>query len=105
MSYTKPRLATEVAWISKNLEVVLSAAARAYQTHGRGALILDQSKSGVTDPSARYFREGEIPGNDEDITRMVQEYDPTVECVMVLIQSGGGRTSYRLRSNKPKYVI
>jgi len=86
------------AWIGENLHVFWPAAQAAFKEHGRGAIIVDTT----TRPKGRgnpfgYFPQAVVEtGDDEDIKRMVQEYDPQQEFVVMLLKSRRRASTYRV---------
>jgi hypothetical protein len=89
----------DLAWLAGNLDQVRPLAEQGHSLVGRGALVID-----VTLLSERE----EIPllfcsqptierTGDEDIQRLVREYDPSGEFVAVLLKLEGRVSSYRLR--------
>lgn len=90
----------DLAWIGDHLPAFLSAAQIAYEQVGRGAIVIDtafQTQAGSH--RAAYFTQQEILRyEDADIDRLVDEYEPQEELVVVLLKESGRSSSYRLRS-------
>ncbi len=95
----------DLAWIKENLDVFYTAAAAALQDTGRGAVVVDTTAEIVPDqghPFA-YFPQ-ELIGDlgDEDTRRMVDQYDPSGELVLVLLKPQNRTSTYRLSSIFPQ---
>ena len=88
----------DLGWIAENLGVFSAIASVAFEDEGRGAIVVDttsQSMPGAGHPFGYFLQEQIEEQGDEDITRMVGEYDPTQEFVVVLLKRED-RTSYNL---------
>lgn len=88
----------DLAWIAENLSGFWSRARTAYETEGRGALVVDMTvrPTGGGFPFG-YVAQGQIRqfgGQDE--MRMVAVYDPSWELVIVLLKPQDRVSSYRL---------
>ena len=76
----------DMEWIGENLHVFWPVATAAFTEQGRGATVVDTTSR----PTERghpfgYFPQAEIEQKgDEDIKRMVREYDPQQELVVML---------------------
>ena len=92
----------DTTWISENIGVFWAAAAAAFEDAGRGAIVVDTTLEpipGAGNPFA-YFSQDQVQGQgDGDIARMVSEYDPTHEVVLVLLKSGNRTSTYRVCTN------
>ena len=95
---------TESAWIIEDLDVFWLFASRAFEDTGRGAIVVDtnvQSTPGAGHPVG-YFSQERIGENalaatkDERIRRMVAEYHPTQEYVLVLLRPGDIASAFRV---------
>jgi hypothetical protein len=94
---------TDLAWISDNLPAVTSAARIAYEEVGRGAVVIDSAylTANGSHPAA-YFTESEILRYDDaDISRLVAEYVPDKELVLVLLKESRHNSAYRVRIPLP----
>jgi hypothetical protein len=94
----------DFGWIQENLDVFWTVATTAFEDTGRGAIIVDTTLEpipGAGNPFA-YFSQGQIEKRgDEDTKRMVAEYDPTREFVVVLLKSGNRASTYRVAVAAP----
>jgi hypothetical protein len=91
---------TDLAWIGDNLPAFTSAARIAYEHLGRGAIVIDTAflTTSNSHPAA-YFTEGEILRyEDPDINRLVGQYMPDEELVIVLLKESRHTSSYRVRT-------
>ncbi len=87
-------------WIRENLHIFWPAATDAYVQAGRGAIIVDTTQlpvEGLGHPFG-YFPQSFVEDRDiEDVKRMVREYDPDSELVVVMLKSGERLSSYRVQ--------
>jgi len=90
----------DMRWIGENLHILWPAATAAFKEQGRGALVVDttlQPVPGRGNPFA-YFSQVDLePRHDEDINRMVREYGPEKEFVVVLLKSVERTSAYRVQ--------
>jgi hypothetical protein len=78
---------SELAWINENLPIFELAAAVAYEDSGRGAIVADTTaklRPGLGFPFGYLTQEQIDEHGDEDTQRMVREYDPEEQFVIVL---------------------
>ena len=90
----------DLDWIGENLDVFWTAATAAFEDVGRGAIVIDtttQPIPGAGNPFAYYSQEQTERQGNENTQRMVREYDPVHELVVVLLKSGRIST-YRVRA-------
>ncbi|MCZ7545093.1 MAG: hypothetical protein M5R40_16920 [Anaerolineae bacterium] len=96
--------AGDFAWIRENLHVFWPAAQTAYAEAGRGALVVDTTSrpTGEGNPFGYFPKEVLDLFEDEDIARMVGEYDPEQEFVVVLLKSTERASTYRVQRRSPR---
>lgn len=84
--------------IIENLYVFQPAAAAAYAEQGRGALVVDTTvrPTGAGHPFTYVPQTMFEEGDDEDIRRMVREYNPDEVLVLLMIQPYLRRSTYRV---------
>ena len=91
-------------WIVEDLDIFWLFASRAFEDTGRGAIVVDtraQPIPGAGHPVG-YFSQERIEHNvltatkDERIRRMVAEYHPTQEYVLVLLRPGDVASAFRV---------
>src|SRR5579859_3610631 len=91
----------DLEWIGDNLHVLWPFAATAFTAQGRGAIMVDttsQPQPGRGNPFG-YLPEPEIAKlQDEDVTRMVSQYDPASELVILLLKSDERTSTYRVQA-------
>ncbi len=89
----------DLAWIGENLHIFAPVAAEAFKSSGRGAIVVDTNSrpTGEGNPFGYFIQEIVEQGDDEDIKRMVREYNPEEELVIVLIKSQERTSTYRVR--------
>ena len=90
-------------WIGKNLIDFWPLARDAFKDIGRGVIIVDTTSqsTGKGHPYG-YFSKEDIAGfDDEDTNRMLQNYDPDREFVILLIKSGDRTSTYRIQPTRP----
>jgi hypothetical protein len=89
----------DFGWIRENLAVFWTTATAAFEDAGRGAMIIDtmcQPVPGAGHPFVYFSQEQVEEQGNEDTRRMVAEYDPTREFVVVLLKSGDRTSTYRV---------
>ena len=94
----------DFAWISGNLDVFWTAAAVAFEAAGRGAVVVDTTLEpipGAGNPFGYFSQEQLEEQADEATKRMVAEYDPARELVLVLLKSGNRTSTYRVGTVSP----
>ena len=90
----------DLAWISTNLPNFWSAAILAYQELGRGAIVVETNVR-VREGShlVAYLTEEHIARyDDEAINRLLTEYTPEQELVVILLKEQQRTSAYRLRA-------
>lgn len=90
---------SDMDWIGENFHVFWPAATAAFAEQGRGALVVDTTSrpTGKGNPFAYLPQEVVDQRDDEDIKRMVREYDPEREFVVVLLKSRERTSTYRVQ--------
>ena len=93
----------DLAWIATNLPSLWSAAVIGYQELGRGAIAVETNfRAPSGGHPAAYLTEEQIARyEDEDINRLVTDYTPAEELVIILLKERQRTSSYRLRANPP----
>ena len=89
----------DFTWIGENLGIFRAAAADAFAGTGPGAIVVDTTSlpvPGVGHPFGYFSQEQVNEYGDEDIKRMVAEYDPASELVLVLLKRGDCSSTYRV---------
>ena len=90
----------DMEWIRENLYIFWPVATDAYVQAGRGAIIVDTTRrplKGLGHPFS-YFAQSFVEDRDvEDVKRLVREYDPDSELVVVMLKSGERISSYRVQ--------
>ena len=91
-------------WIEKNLDVFWAAATAAFDGAGRGAVVVDTTLEPIPDAGNPfgYFSQEQLEETaDEDTKRMVTEYDPLQEMVLLLLKSDNRTSTYRVGALSP----
>lgn len=91
---------SDLRWIRENLHVFIPAAKEGYEQAGRGALVVDttvQPSPGAGHPFGYSSQEQINEHDDEDIKRLVREYNPPSELVIVMLKPKDRTSSYRVR--------
>ncbi len=95
---------SDLAWVAENSHILFPAAVEQYIQHGRGVLVVDCTVvplAGVGHPFA-YFPQALVEQlGDVDAIRMVEEYIPTAEIVVVMLKSQGRVSTYRIQTVQP----
>src|SRR6266516_352795 len=80
----------DLAWIKENMLIFREASQSAFQGGGRGAIVVDTTSlpvEGMGHPFGYYLQATIEQSGDEDVQRMVAEYEPEREFVIVLLKS------------------
>jgi hypothetical protein len=90
---------SDMAWITENLHLFWPAAQQQYQALGRGAIVVDTTlrPAGGGHPFTYYPQEQVDATDEEDLQRMVREYDPATEIVIAMLKSEERESVYRVR--------
>ena len=88
----------DLGWIAENLHIFWPAAEDSFKELGRGAIVVDITSrpTGEGNPFGYLSQEMLEEEDDEDIQRMVREYDPEREFVVVLLKSENRTSTYRV---------
>ena len=95
----------ELGWIRENAFVFWPAASRAYKDLGRGVIIVDttqQPNPGGGHPFGYFVQEQIEASDDEDTKRMVQEYNPIKEFVVMLLKPDDRSSTYRVKRQRKR---
>ena|SRR3990172_8139900 len=87
-------------WIGENLDNFWPFARDACREMGRGVIVVDTTvrpAEGVGHPFGYLSRDGISQIDDEDTSRMVGEYDPENEFVILLWKPGDRTSTYRIK--------
>ena len=90
----------DLAWISQYLEAFWVAASFAYRQSGRGAIVVDTTTQmpGAGHPFG-YVKQIDFEAlDDADTQRILREYEPASEFVVLLWKTGDRTSTYRVRS-------
>lgn len=91
---------SDLHWIKENLHLFQIAAKVAFADVGRGAIVVDttiQPARDVGHPFGYFAQEQIHEYGDTDVIRMVCDYDPTEEIVIVLLKTEKRTSAYRIR--------
>lgn len=94
-----------MAWIRENLHVFWPVVEEAYAELGRGAIVVDTTRQPEEEsghPFGYFPREALEQYEDEDINRMLAEYDPSWEMVTVLLKEKERISMYRIGALGPE---
>ena len=89
----------DLAWIAENLDVFWLAAQQLYPERGRGAIVVDtRVRPCANGHPFTYFTQAEVNAtHDHEAQRLVREFDPDTEMVIVLLKQKGRISVYRCR--------
>jgi hypothetical protein len=88
--------ASNLKLIADNWDVLLPAAERGFEEHGRGTILADTTRFENGGHPFRYVSLAALPDAESDCERMVRTYDPQSEIVVSLLRSEGVVYSYQL---------
>lgn len=94
----------DLAWITDNLPDLFSAASIAYSALGRGAVVVEttfHTQDGAH-PAAYLTQEQIARYGDADIDRLIVEYIPEGELVVILLKEAQRTSAYRVRAQSPE---
>ena len=93
----------DLSWIDENIEDFWLVAIAAFEASGRGAIVVDTTTRPAPDAGHPfgYISQGQLEQDgDEDIQRMLLDYDPSQEIVLLLLKPEYRTSSYRIRADK-----
>ena len=93
---------SDLDWIVANLHVFVPVAEAAFKELGRGAIVVDTTSRPTREgnPFGYFPQEQLLQYEDEDINRLVREYDPETEFVVVLLKPSDRTSSYRVQPRR-----
>lgn len=94
----------DLAWIVDNLPALCSAASSAYAALGRGAVVVEttyHAQDGAH-PAAYLTQEQIVRYGDTAIDRLIADYTPEEELVVILLKEAQRTSAYRVRSQFPE---
>jgi hypothetical protein len=99
--WAEQQRAGDLEWIGENVHVFWPAAQEAHEELGRGALLVDTTTLAVHDageshPFVYVTQEDIAEKGDEDAQRMVGQYDPSWELVVILLKPQERESVYRV---------
>ena len=98
-NWAKRERTSDLAWIHKNSYLFWPAALEQYKELGRGAIVTDTTSRPLgTGHPYTYLTKKEVDARcDTDVQRLVRQYDPETEIVVVLLKENDKVSSYRLK--------
>ena len=93
----------DLAWIDENVEIFWVAATAAFAESGRGAIVVDTTTQPTPDaghPFGYLSREQLEQDGDKDTKRMLSEYNPSRELVLLLLKPEYRTSTYRIRAGR-----
>ena len=91
---------SDLVWITENLEILWPVAHEQFQKHGPGAIVVDTTVRpiGTGHPFTYMPRSTVNASSSADTQRMVREYDPKSEMVIVLLKKIRRESTYRVQT-------
>lgn len=87
----------DLAWIRNYLFMFQPVATAGFADDGRGAIVVDTTWHSDGGNTFEYFPQSVFEEwGDEDIQRMIREYDPLHELVMVMLKANDHTSTYRV---------
>ena len=93
----------DLEWIDENVEIFWAAATAAFEESGRGAIVVDTTKQPALDSGHPfgYLSQGQLEQDgDEDTKRMLLQYNPSRELVLLLLKPEYRTSTYRIRPDR-----
>ncbi|MCI0648006.1 MAG: hypothetical protein L0332_30845 [Chloroflexi bacterium] len=93
----------DLVWIRRNVEVFWLTARTAFQAVGRGVIVVDTTVRpwpGAGHPFVYLSQQDIAADADEDTMRMIQEYDPATEIVVLLLKPKDRTSTYRIQARQ-----
>ncbi|HET6443244.1 MAG TPA: hypothetical protein VFI27_01580 [candidate division Zixibacteria bacterium] len=90
-------------WIDENVEIFCAAATSSFEVSGRGAIVVDTTTQPSPDAGHPfgYLSQNQLEQDgDEDTKRMLSQYDPSRELVLLLLKPEYRTSSYRIRADR-----
>lgn len=101
-SWAERERSGDLRWVVQNTHILWPAAQSAYATEGRGALVVDLTARLGTGHPFYYSPKADIAEHaDADALRMVNQYNPQRELVIILLKSEQRTSTYRLQPPQP----
>lgn len=90
----------DLAWIRENLHGFWASATAAFAGHGRGLIVVDTriQIEGAGHPFGYIVQEDVEQHDDEDAKRLVRQYRPERELVIMLLKGKGKTSTYRVQA-------
>jgi len=95
----------DLGWLAENLDAFSTSATTGFEDAGRGAIVVDTTLEpipGKGNPYAFFSQEQVEEHGNQDTSRLVAEYDPAQELVVVLLKFGDRTSTYRVRNLQPR---
>lgn len=90
---------SDLQWVVENMHILWPAAQNAYASEGRSALVVDLTTLLGTGHPFLYSPKADIAEHtDTDALRMVNQYNPQRELVIILLKSDDRSSTYRVQS-------
>ena len=96
----------DMGWIRENFHVFWPTAKQAYAEFGRGVIIVDTTQQpipGGGHPFGYFAQEQVQEHGDEDTKRMVGEYNPQQEFVVMLLKPEERTSTYRIKQQRRRW--
>ena len=90
-------------WIGENLGSFWPLAKEVFKEVGRGAIVVDTTSqpTGEGNPYGYFSQEDLTKFEDEDTDRMLENYDPEKEFVILLLKPKDRTSTYRIKAFQP----
>jgi hypothetical protein len=94
----------DLAWIGEHVAFFWETAVMGSRLIGRGAIVVDvEAQPMGNDNLLSYFPQADLERfEDDDMMRLVQQYQPDSEFVLVLLKPEARTSSYRVRPQPPQ---
>jgi hypothetical protein len=89
-------------WIADNIDTLADEAAECFRTQGHGALAIKRWDPDNPDLPMFYMAAARMPEGDQRSQRIVRDYDPEAEMVIMLVKPDDAISIYRIGRPKKK---
>ena len=86
----------DLGWIAGNMHVLFPAALEKFEASGRGCIVVDCTVVIKRGNRFAFVPQAEMPPDEPELARMVQEYEPGTQIVVHLLKRDDNTSTYRV---------